>query len=107
VPCSSTRLPARRAKGRGRGPNSRGDPFSLAEGLLVGVLTQPGATWAEPRVLVISDALEGPCSGLVLYFARDTWQRCKVHVLRNVASAPSPIGHGRSPRRWRLQPARP
>jgi putative transposase len=37
--------------------------------------------------LVISDAHEGLRSALAQVFAGATWQRCKVHFLRNVASA--------------------
>ena len=37
--------------------------------------------------LVISDAHEGLRSALSQVFAGATWQRCKVHFLRNVASA--------------------
>ena len=37
--------------------------------------------------LVISDAHEGLRSALAQCFAGATWQRCKVHFLRNVASA--------------------
>jgi len=37
--------------------------------------------------LVISDAHEGLRSALSQVFAGATWQRCKVHCLRNVASA--------------------
>ncbi len=37
--------------------------------------------------LVISDALEGLRSALSQVFAGATWQRCKVHFLRNVANA--------------------
>ncbi len=37
--------------------------------------------------LVISDAHEGLRSALAQVFTGASWQRCKVHFLRNVASA--------------------
>jgi hypothetical protein len=62
------------------------------------VATEPNPFWLEfcrslarrglsGVQLVISDAHEGLRSALAQVFTGATWQRCKVHFLRNVASA--------------------